>query len=417
MSAQCLRRPHQMDVHNRQSTRQNGSRLPPGSLPSARPKQKVIITVQRQTTEPCLPSQVRQVPAARCAGSLRAQSPGPSSTTIRRRQEPSTDPYRSSTGGASTTISRARRGTSVRPRFVALTSAIVRSSTRSRPTRPATAPEAIRPRASRGRPARGGCFSAHPASDFAQRACQREQYRTRRERDHHTSIPHEVAARIDDKGPGGQKRFDHLEQEGALLPARYHARHGRIHYEGCAFDLRGQGGQDRVARGVLGPSRRRARRRRVQTSNRDTRNSQLIGGPRCRRERRGVELCETCARPRRGGRSGAGAEPQDCAHARNLCSRHRLRASRALRRALSGARTGRARRVRFRPPRRHTAREPPSVSGRRPHRGRRRAFARTRSPSCAITIPRSASAGASRAGRRASMRRGGHLPRVRAPRR
>src|SRR5213083_2668882 len=39
-----------------------------------------------------------------------------------------------STGGASTTTSRARRGTSANPRFVALTSASVRSTVRSRPT-------------------------------------------------------------------------------------------------------------------------------------------------------------------------------------------------------------------------------------------------------------------------------------------
>ena len=42
-TAQCLRRPHQMDVHNRKSPRQNGPRLPS----TARPDQRVIITVQR----------------------------------------------------------------------------------------------------------------------------------------------------------------------------------------------------------------------------------------------------------------------------------------------------------------------------------------------------------------------------------
>ena len=47
MSAQRLRRPHQMDVHNRQSTRQNGSRLPLARFRPRGPSQRVIITVQR----------------------------------------------------------------------------------------------------------------------------------------------------------------------------------------------------------------------------------------------------------------------------------------------------------------------------------------------------------------------------------
>ena len=45
-SAQCLRRSHQMDVHNQQSSRQNGPRLPTARYPPRGPNQKVIITVQ-----------------------------------------------------------------------------------------------------------------------------------------------------------------------------------------------------------------------------------------------------------------------------------------------------------------------------------------------------------------------------------
>ena len=46
-TAQCLRGPHQMDVHNRESPRQNGPRLPrAGHCPRAQ-NQRVIITVQR----------------------------------------------------------------------------------------------------------------------------------------------------------------------------------------------------------------------------------------------------------------------------------------------------------------------------------------------------------------------------------
>ena len=46
-SAQCLRRPHQMDVHNRQGPRQNGQGLPAARFPTAGLSQRVIITVQR----------------------------------------------------------------------------------------------------------------------------------------------------------------------------------------------------------------------------------------------------------------------------------------------------------------------------------------------------------------------------------
>jgi len=97
-----------------------------------------------------------------------------------------------------------------------------------------------------------------------------------------------------------------------------------------------------------------------------------------------------------GARSGGGAGPRDSARARHLCGHRVLRASPALRRAPSQASPGRARRARSRPRRRHTARGPRPLSDRRPRAAfRRRVFARTRSPSCAIAMTRSASAGAS----------------------
>ena len=46
-TAQCLRSPHQMDVHNRKSPRQNGPRLPRARFCPRAPDQRVIITVQR----------------------------------------------------------------------------------------------------------------------------------------------------------------------------------------------------------------------------------------------------------------------------------------------------------------------------------------------------------------------------------
>ena len=46
-TAQCHRRTHQMDVHNRESSRQNGPRLPRAVDCPQAPTQRVIITVQR----------------------------------------------------------------------------------------------------------------------------------------------------------------------------------------------------------------------------------------------------------------------------------------------------------------------------------------------------------------------------------
>jgi hypothetical protein len=42
-----LRSPHQMDVHNRKSPRQNGTRLSGARVYPRAPVQRVIITVQR----------------------------------------------------------------------------------------------------------------------------------------------------------------------------------------------------------------------------------------------------------------------------------------------------------------------------------------------------------------------------------
>ena len=46
-TAQCLRSPHQMDVHNRKSPRQNGPRLSQARFRPRGTDQRVIITVQR----------------------------------------------------------------------------------------------------------------------------------------------------------------------------------------------------------------------------------------------------------------------------------------------------------------------------------------------------------------------------------
>ena len=68
--------------------------------------------------------------------------------------------------------------------------------------------------------------------------------------------------------------FQHVRRRvgdrGAFLAARDQVRRGRFHHEGCAFDLRRQRKDVRLARGVLGPSERGARCFRLQAPNRDS---------------------------------------------------------------------------------------------------------------------------------------------------
>ncbi len=105
-------------------------------------------------------------------------------------------------------------------------------------------------------------------------------------------VTHDMTARVHDERLRRQQRFDLLEQEESLLATRNQPRRGRVQHEGCAFDLRRQRRDTCVARGARGPSERSARRLRPQASHRDPRNDQLVGGPRRRREGRGVELGE-----------------------------------------------------------------------------------------------------------------------------
>ena len=202
---------------------------------------------------------------------------------------------------------------------------------------------------------------------FAQRACEREQHRTPRERDHRACVTHDMTAGVHDECLRRQQRFDLLEQEESLLATRNQARRGRVQDEGRAFDLRRQRRDTCVARGALGPSERRARRLRPQAPHRDARDDQLVGGSQCGRERRGIE----------GGERTLGlVEAADQEQAPDLeMPRMRgvdavavlLRASPAPRRAPSRASPGRARRARSRPRRRRISR------GRRPLSDRRRA--------------------------------------------
>ena len=127
---------------------------------------------------------------------------------------------------------------------------------------------------------------------FGQRTCEGEQHWTLCKRDHRVCVTNAVTIRIHDERFRRQQRFNFLEQERSRLAARKQTRRGLFQDERCAFDLRRQRGDTRVACGVLGPRERSARRLHPQTSNCDPRNDQLVGGPQCRWERRRVELGE-----------------------------------------------------------------------------------------------------------------------------
>jgi hypothetical protein len=96
------------------------SRQPGRVMPNVLPPPRFVLSSPRSAEAACdvppygfegdLLPQARRVPAARCAGWLQAQAPGPNTAA-----------RFSSTGRASATTSRARRGASANPCFVALT--------------------------------------------------------------------------------------------------------------------------------------------------------------------------------------------------------------------------------------------------------------------------------------------------------
>ena len=118
---------------------------------------------------------------------------------------------------------------------------------------------------------------------LAERACEREQYRTRRERDDRAGAAHDMAAGVYDERRRRQQGLDILEQEEPLAALRDQARRGRAQDEGCAFDLRRQC-RDAAPRGALGPGECRARRLRPKAADRDAGDDQLAGGPHRRRQ-------------------------------------------------------------------------------------------------------------------------------------
>ena len=206
------------------------------------------------------------------------------------------------------------------------------------------------------------------------------------------------------QGRGIPGRLDLVEEEESLLATRHQPSRGRVQYKGCAFHLRDQGGipawraGTRPGRGPRGPL---VQRRRVTCPRRPVRRRPLR-----RRERRRIEPGERVLglveppdqqnsadfeMPRMGG-----------VHPVAMRFEGRPRRVERLRRPGQVARNERDLGLGD-----DTSRPGHGSSDRRRGPHRRRAFARTKSPSCAIAIPRRASAGARPAGRPASGRRGG----------
>jgi hypothetical protein len=217
----------------------------------------------------------------------------------------------------------------------------------------------------------------------------------RREGDRGARIAHDVSARVHDQRPRGQQRLDLVEQEQPLLATRDPARRGRAQDEGRTFDLRRQRGDVRLVRGVLDPRERGTRRLGIEAPNGQTRHNQLMGGSQRRRQGPGVELGE---------RTLGLVEAPEQEEATDL-EMPRVRGIHPVTVLLQGRPRGSERRLRPGEVARDerdvglchdTSRAGHSLSGTEgPCRAFRRAFALSRSPSRAIAMPRSASAGAS----------------------
>ena len=146
---------------------------------------------------------------------------------------------------------------------------------------------------------------------FAQRACEREQYRSSRERNDHAWVTYDMTARVHDQRFRRQQRFDLFEQQEPDLAARNQARRRRVQDERCAQPPPLTQGYVPAPRGALGPSQRSAPLSSAGGASRfprpPARGRSANAGGKARR----VEVRRAYALPRRGARSGAGAGPQD----------------------------------------------------------------------------------------------------------
>ena len=230
---------------------------------------------------------------------------------------------------------------------------------------------------------------------FGQRAGEREQHRTRCERDHRACVAHDVTARVDDERLRRQQRFDLIEQEGRSSPRAIRRAAGVSRTRDALSTSAVSAGIPACARGTLGPGERVARRLRPQ-------------------RRIAIPATTSSWAARDAGGSGAGSSS---ASARSASSRRPIRSRRRISRycacaaftrspcsssvaraassAFAGQPRSREASAISASATTHLARATASFGPNARAALRRSAFARTRSPSCAIAMPRSASAGAS----------------------
>ena len=165
----------------------------------------VIQRRARPRPKDCTLPAVTSASSARCT--VRALAPSASARAELDHDSPSarkaiTAACWSSTGGASTTTSPARRGANANPRVVALTLASDRSSARSRPISTRK-----RARCDSSALLRTECslderVPRHVTGPrFAESTREREQNRTPCERDRRIRAAHDITARVHDEGP------------------------------------------------------------------------------------------------------------------------------------------------------------------------------------------------------------------------
>jgi predicted dithiol-disulfide oxidoreductase (DUF899 family) len=131
-----------------------------------------------------------------------------------------------------------------------------------------------------------------PRPRFPERTCERKQYRTPCERYYRVFEPNDTTATINDEGPRPQHRLNLLKREEALLAAHNQPRRGRLQRDGYTFHLGDECGDAGLTRGTSGLRERSVRYLGSKASDRDACHDQLIGGPRCWRKGRRIELGE-----------------------------------------------------------------------------------------------------------------------------
>ena len=174
-------------------------------------------------------------------------------------------------GGASTTTSRAPRGASAKPSLVASMPATPSSALRKRPisTRSRARCDSS---AFLARNARASSVAARRVVGprLGQRAGQREQNRTRLERNRLPDAAHSVTAGVDDERLRCKQRFDFVERAEAARRALISRAAGASSSAGRALDLGGERRDARPARGATSAcAQRGARRVDPQTPHRD----------------------------------------------------------------------------------------------------------------------------------------------------